>query len=273
MPNLIFIIRPQKFWSADLAGSEAYARSSQRCGLLTAEEAAQIIEGLQLVRAEWAGGTFEINPSDEDIHTANERRLTELIGPVGGKLHTGRSRNDQVATDTRLWMREEVWSCQLELLVLIEVIARHSEEHVELLAAGVTHLQPAQPVRYSHWLLSHAAALQRDAQRLNDLMPRLNTCPLGCGALAGHAFGIDRTELAASLGFGGVTSNSIDTVCDRDFIAEFLSVSSLLMVHISQLAEDVILLNWRRAVTLADAYSTGSSLMPQKKVVLVDEFW
>jgi len=255
----------QKFWAADIAGSIAYARASHKSGLLTAEEATQIVDGLGKVRAEWAAGTFDIKPSDEDIHTANERRLTELIGANGGKLHTGRSRNDQVTTDVRLWMREEVWTVQQELLVLIEVMTCHASEHIELLMAGVTHLQPAQPVRYAHWLLSHAAALQRDALRMNDLLPRLNTCPLGCGALAGHAFGLDRTELAASLHFDGVTLNSIDTVCDRDFIAEFLSVSSLLMVHISQLAEDVILLNWRKAVALADAYSTGSSLMPQKK--------
>ena len=162
-------------------------------------------------------------------------------------------------------MREEVWTCQIELLELIEVMANSGENNIGLLMAGVTHLQPAQPVRFSHWLLSHAAALQRDALRLKDMIPRLNTCPLGCGALAGHAFGVDRHALAASLDFEGVTLNSIDTVCDRDFIAEFLSVASLLCVHISQLAEDVILLNWRKAVALADAYSTGSSLMPQKK--------
>lgn len=255
----------KKFWSADISGSQAYARASQLSGLLTKDEASQIIEGLGKVREEWASGNFKIAPSDEDIHTANERRLTELIGPVGGKLHTGRSRNDQVATDVRLWMREEVWACQLELLELIEVMANNGENYIDLLMAGVTHLQPAQPVRFSHWLLSHAAALQRDSLRLKDLIPRLNTCPLGCGALAGHAFGVDRPALAASLDFQGVTLNSIDTVCDRDFIAEFLSVASLLCVHISQLAEDVILLNWRKAVALADAYSTGSSLMPQKK--------
>jgi argininosuccinate lyase len=162
-------------------------------------------------------------------------------------------------------MREEVWAVQLELMAVIEVMCNHAAEHVDLLMAGVTHLQPAQPVRYSQWLLSHAAALQRDAQRLTDSFPRLNTCPLGCGALAGHAFGVDREALAASLDFDGVTLNSIDSVCDRDFIAEFLSSSALLMVHVSQFAEDVILLNWRKALALADAYSTGSSLMPQKK--------
>lgn len=224
-----------------------------------------ISEGLDRVRSEWATGSFQLKASDEDIHTANERRLTELIGAVGGKLHTGRSRNDQVATDVRLWMREEMWIVYNELLTLIDVICNMAFDHVDLLMAGVTHLQPAQPVRFSHWILSHAAALQRDTFRLKDMMPRLNTCPLGCGALAGHAFGVDRHALAESMNFQGVTLNSIDSVSDRDFIAEFLSVASLLMVHISQFSEDVILLNWRKAVSLADAYSTGSSLMPQKK--------
>jgi len=255
----------QRFWSVDIAGSVAYARASGKTGVLKPDEVEMLVDGLAKVRAEWAAGTFVIKSSDEDIHTANERRLTELIGPVGGKLHTGRSRNDQVATDVRLWMREEVWTAQQELLTLIEVICDVSQKHIDLLMAGVTHLQPAQPVRFSHWLLSHAAALQRDSQRLRDLLPRLNVSPLGCGAIAGNAFGLDRASLAESLQFEGVTLNSIDTVCDRDFIAEFISVASLLLVHISQFAEDVILLNWRKAVALADAYSTGSSLMPQKK--------
>lgn len=136
-------------------------------------------------------------------------------------------------------MREEVWKVQLELLVLIEVISNTADEHVDILMAGVTHLQPAQPVRFSHWLLSHGAALQRDAQRMRDMLPRLNVCPLGCGALAGHAFGLDRVTLAGALSFEGVTLNSIDTVCDRDFIAEFLSVSSLMLVHISQVIESL----------------------------------
>jgi argininosuccinate lyase len=224
----------QRFWSVDIAGSVAYARASGKTGVLKPDEVELLVDGLAQVRAEWAAGTFALTSSDEDIHTANERRLTELIGPVGGKLHTGRSRNDQVATDVRLWMREEVWAAQQELLTLIEVICDVSAKHIDLLMAGVTHLQPAQPVRFSHWLLSHAAALQRDSQRLRDLLPRLNVCPLGCGAIAGNAFGLDRAALAESLQFEGVTLNSIDSVCDRDFIAEFISVASLLLVHISQ---------------------------------------
>jgi argininosuccinate lyase len=255
----------QKLWAVDIMGSKAYTKALVETGLLTVEEASQIIEGLDCIKQEWVAGTFDLKSSDEDIHTANERRLLELIGPTGGKLHTGRSRNDQVTTDMRLWMREEVWTCQLELLDLIEVMCSCASEHVGLLMAGVTHMQPAQPIRYSHWLLSHAAPLQRDALRVRDLLPRLNVCPLGCGALAGHAFGMDREALAASMHFEGATLNSVDTVGDRDFIAEFLSVASLMLVHVSQLAEDVILLNWRKNLGLADAYATGSSLMPQKK--------
>ena len=160
------------FWDVDLKGSIAYAKASPT---LTAEEKTQIVAGLEQVRAEWAAGTFELKPGDEDIHTANERRLTEIIGPNGGKLHTGRSRNDQVATDVRMWMRLEVWKITLDLLGLIEAMANMGETHVDLLTAGVTHLQPAQPVRFSHWLNSHAAALLRDAQRLQ----------VGAGAVGG----------------------------------------------------------------------------------------
>jgi len=256
----------QRMWSEDILGSIAYAKATCKVGILTQEERDIIIEGLQKVHEEWANDTFEIKAGDEDIHTANERRLTEIVGSVGGKLHTGRSRNDQVATDTRLWTvkaEREILKAMGTLLVTSAEYARH---HIEVLMAGYTHLQPAQPIRFSHWLMSHMAALMRDADRLKGMIPRTNVCPLGAGALAGNAFGVDREFLAAELGFqGGVTSNSLDSVCDRDFIVEFLMWAALMLTHLSQMAEDLIITNMLKGVEIDDAYATGSSLMPQKK--------
>lgn len=200
-----------------------------------------------------------------DIHTANERRLTEIIGPTGGKLHTGRSRNDQVATDTRLWTVEAERDVLKDMATLLTAAAEVSKEHIDVLMAGYTHLQPAQPIRYSHWLMSHVTPLVRDAERLKELIPRANRCPLGSGALAGNAFGVDREFLAKELGFEGVTANSLDSVCDRDFVVEFLMWHSLMLTHISQFAEDVIINNLLKCIDIDDAYATGSSLMPQKK--------
>ncbi|KAF4316411.1 hypothetical protein BBO99_00008504 [Phytophthora kernoviae] len=230
----------KRMWRVDLDGSQAYARALEKSGVLTTAEADEIVAGLDKVGDEWAAGSFVPKEGDEDIHTANERRLTELIGAVGGKLHTGRSRNDQVATDL-------------------------AENNIDLLMPGFTHLQPAQPLRFSHWVLSHGAALLRDADRLTDLTKRVDYMPLGNGALAGNSFGLDREALAKSLGFANVTPNSLDGVCDRDFVAEFLFWASMLMVHLSQMSEDLIIYNTLKFVTMADAYSTGSSLMPQKK--------
>lgn len=257
----------KRLWQADIQGSKAYARALARAGIVTDAEMEEMGTGLEEVAAEWAAGTFVLKPSDEDIHTANERRLTELIGAVGGKLHTGRSRNDQVATDVRLWLRQEISNLRGYLAQLIHSAVERAAAEIDLLMPGYTHLQPAQPVRWSHWLLSHAWMWQRDMQRLDDLLSRVNMLPLGSGALAGHPFGIDRQALAADLGFAGVTPNSLDGVSDRDFIAEFLFWASLTMVHLSRLGEDLIIFSSREFgfVTLADAYSTGSSLMPQKK--------
>ena len=255
----------KRMWSQDVRGSIAYARATERVGILTADERDAIVSGLEVVHGEWESGTFELKPGDEDVHTANERRLTELVGPLGGKLHTGRSRNDQVATDTRLWLVEAERGILADMATLLDSSARFAADHIDVLMAGYTHLQPAQPIRFSHWLMSHAAAFARDAERLSQLVPRANLCPLGSGAMAGNAFGVDRDFLASELGFGGVTSNSIDGVCDRDFVAEFLMWHSLLLVHLSQFAEDVIINNMLRTVDIDDAYATGSSLMPQKK--------
>ena len=257
----------RKLWAVDLRGSQAYARALARTGIITDSEAAQIVAGLDQVAAEWQAGTFTLVESDEDIHTANERRLTELIGTVAGKLHTGRSRNDQIATDIRLWLREQIAELRGHLHQLIRVTVERAEVEIELLMPGYTHLQPAQPIRWSHWLLSHAWAWQRDAQRLDELAVRVNVMPLGSGALAGNPFAIDRVALAADLAFADITHNSMDGVADRDFIAEMLFWATMTMVHLSRLAEDLIIYSSREFgfVTLADAYSTGSSIMPQKK--------
>ena len=166
----------------------------------------------------------------KDIHTANERRLTEIIGKVGGKLHTGRSRNDQVATDVRLWLRSKVSDIVEKIADVVMVAAEVGEKNIDILQAGFTHLQPAQVVRFSHWLMSHTVPLTRDMERFVQLLSRVNICPLGSGALAGHPFGIDRHALASSLGFSEVSLNSLDATSDRDFIAEFMSSASLLMV-------------------------------------------
>jgi len=252
-------------WNQDIRGSIAYAKAIAKAGIITGDESSQLVDGLRQIHAEWVNGTFTLKPGDEDIHTANERRLTELIGPVGGKLHTGRSRNDQVATDTRLWTVEAERQILKDLAQLLHTGAEYAREHVDVLMAGYTHLQPAQPIRFSHWIMSHMAALMRDAERLRELIPRANRCPLGCGALAGNAFGVDRQFLADELGFEGVTPNSLDGVSDRDFVVEFLMWASMLLMHLSQMAEDLIITNMLKGVVIADAYATGSSLMPQKK--------
>lgn len=257
----------KRLWKADIDGSQAYARAIAGAGIITTQEAEEIIVGLGRVADEWAAGTFIIQTGDEDIHTANERRLSELIGTVSGKLHTGRSRNDQIATDIRLWLRQEIGFLRDHLRQLISVTAERAAEELDLLMPGYTHLQLAQPIRWSHWLLSHAWAWQRDAERLDQLLQRVNVMPLGSGALAGNPFAIDRHQLANDLGFAGITGNSLDGVADRDFIAEFLFWSTMMMLHLSRLAEDLIIYSSREFgfVTIADAYSTGSSLMPQKK--------
>ncbi|MBX3011565.1 MAG: argininosuccinate lyase [Caldilineaceae bacterium] len=257
----------KRLWAVDIQGSQAYARGLARAGILTNDEADQLVAGLEQVAAEWQRGEFVLKPSDEDIHTANERRLTELIGAVAGKLHTGRSRNDQVATDVRLWLRGEIAQLQAHLQQLIRVTVDRAESEIDLLMPGYTHMQPAQPIRWSHWLLNHVWGWQRDAQRLAELSERVNVMPLGSGAFAGNPFRIDRPQMAADLGFRDITYNSIDGVSDRDFIVEFLFWATLTMVHLSRLAEDLVIYSSREFsfVTLADAYSTGSSIMPQKK--------
>nr|CAG8524212.1 11408_t:CDS:2 [Entrophospora candida] len=242
---------------ADILGSKAYAKALEKRGIVTLEERDSLIRGLEQVLEEWESGKFEIKSGDEDIHTANERRLGEIVGSVAGKLHTGRSRNDQVATDLRIWTREEAKKLLGYVKQLIGAAVERAEKEIDR----------AQPIRWSHWLLSYAWGWKSDAERLAQIIDRLNVLPLGSGALAGNPFNIDREFLAKELGFNGVIQNSLYGVSDRDFVAELLFWASMTMIHISRFSEDLIIYSTGEFgfVTLADAYSTGSSLMPQKK--------
>lgn len=256
----------QRLWREDVQGSRAWAQGLHRAGLLTDEELAALLDGLAQIEAEWEAGTFALHPDDEDIHTAHERRLHELVGAVAGKLHTGRSRNDQVATDVRLYVRRQLDQLDAEIRTVQAALLAQAEQHIDLLMPGYTHLQQAQPIRYSHWVLSFFWMLQRDRERLRDARARVNVLPLGSGALAGHSLGVDRTFLAEQLGFEAVSPNSLDAVSDRDFIVEVLAAAALLGVHLSRLAEDLIIYATREFgfVRLDPRYTTGSSLMPQK---------
>ncbi|KAL7753664.1 argininosuccinate lyase [Sorochytrium milnesiophthora] len=259
----------KRLYAVDIQGSQAYSRALHRAGILSAEELNQIVSGLDKVLAEWESGTFVLNAeTDEDIHTANERRLGELIGKsVAGKLHTGRSRNDQVATDMRLWLRKQVQTVVELLEQLIAVLTSRAEAEITVIMPGYTHLQRAQPIRWSHLLLSYAWSLTADRDRFWQLYDHVNSLPLGSGALAGNPFDIDRQYLADLLDFSSVVPNSLYAVSDRDFVCEFLHMASLCMVHISRLSEDLVVYSSAEFgfVSLSDAYSTGSSLMPQKK--------
>jgi argininosuccinate lyase len=256
-----------RLWEADVTANIAYAKALARAGVIDEEERYALLEGLARVRTELADGEFVVESNDEDVHTAIERRLGELIGRVAGKLHTGRSRNDQVATDTRLYLRGQVAQLRQRLVRLQRAILDQASAHVDLLMPGYTHLQPAQPVRFSHWLLSYFWMLQRDRDRLDGLVRRVNVLPLGAGALSGNPMGIDQSYLARELGFEAITLNSMDTVSDRDYLVEFLFWASLTQIHLSRLAEDLIVYSSREFgfVEIAEAYATGSSLMPQKK--------
>ena len=257
----------RRLYEADIAGSIAYARALVGAGILTGDEAEQIVEGLYQVQAEFGADEFVPAAGDEDIHTAVERRLTEIVGPVGGKLHTGRSRNDQVATDLRLWVMMTSTQIDAMLVSLQAALVQQADAHIETLMPGYTHLQPAQPITAAHWLLSYFWMLARDRERIADMKRRANVMPLGSGALAGTPLAIDREKLAAELGFASHSQNSLDAVSDRDYVAEFMFSLSLIGVHLSRFAEDVILYSNPAFgfISLDDRYSTGSSLMPQKR--------
>ena len=258
----------KRMWAQDIRGSQAYAKALIACGVLSESEAHTIIQGLSSVAEEWKNGSFRIADDDEDIHTANERRLKELIGPVAGKLHTGRSRNDQVATDMRMWLLDEVDAIVTLLTDLLRVMVKRAESEVDHLMPGYTHLQRAQPIRWAHWLLSHASYFSNDLDRLRVMRPRVSVLPLGAGPLAGNPFaGLDRDALAKELHFDSVGPNSMHSVADRDFVVEMLMWASLFSVHVSKMAEDLIIYSSSEFgfVVLSDAYSRGSSIMPQKK--------
>ncbi|MCJ1291266.1 argininosuccinate lyase [Xylographa carneopallida] len=256
-------------YAQDIAGSIAYARANVTTKILTQEEFSAIEKGLSQVLEEWRTDTFVVKKGiDEDIHTANERRLGEIIGTdIAGKLHTGRSRNDQIATDLRLWLRDELQEIERYLIDLLKVVAERAQNDISLLMPSYTHLQRAQPIRWSHWLLSYGAFFADDLLRLREVIKRVNRCPLGCGAVAGNAFDIDREAMAEELGFEGLLPNSMAAVADRVFVLETMQWGATLMMNISRWSEDLIIYSSSEFgfVRLADAYTTGSSLMPQKK--------
>ncbi len=251
----------------DIAGSIAHARAQLKAGLLTEEEFSAIEKGLLEIEADIREGRFEFKTSLEDIHMNIESELTKRIGAAGGKLHTARSRNDQVATDTRLYCRTHIDEISAAIHELQTTLVAKADQYAASLMPGYTHLQRGQPVTVGHHLLAYVEMLQRDKGRLNDCRRRLNVSPLGSGALAGSTINLDREAIAEELGFDGVTRNSMDAIADRDYIAELLFVISMCGVHLSRLSEDLIL--WCSSefgfVALSDAHTTGSSLMPQKK--------
>lgn len=251
----------------DLTGSQAHARMLAKTGILSAEEGEKLVSGLEQIRQEYRQGFFRPGIDAEDVHFAVERRLTEIVGDVGKKLHTARSRNDQVGTDTRLYLRNQIHQIREQLRQFQGVLLDLAEQNIETLIPGYTHLQRAQPLSLAHHLLAYVEMANRDWERLGDVYKRVDISPLGSGALAGTTFPIDRHYSAELLGFSRVYANSLDGVSDRDFAVEFLCAASLIMVHLSRLSEEVIL--WAseefRFVTLKDSCSTGSSIMPQKK--------
>jgi argininosuccinate lyase len=256
-----------RLYAVDIQASIAYAGALAKADLISTSERSKLVAGLKQVLSEFETEAFELAPGDEDIHTAVERRLAELVGPVAGKLHTGRSRNDQVATDLRLYLVAKTASLRKALAHLQGAILMTAEAHLDVVMPGYTHLQQAQPLLYSHWLMSFFWKFQRDRERLAAVAQRTNVLPLGSGALAGNPFGIDRHALAAELGFDAVSENSVDAVSDRDYVVDWLAWAALVQIHLSGLAEDLILWSSREFgfVELDDAYATGSSLMPQKK--------
>jgi argininosuccinate lyase len=252
---------------ADIAGSLAHARMLGATGVLSRDDLDAIERGMQTIRGEIAHGAFEWSRDDEDVHLNIERRLTALVGDAGKRLHTGRSRNDQVATDLRLWLRGEIDALAGQLKLLRRALIDLAEVHAETIMPGFTHLQVAQPVTFGHHLLAYDAMLARDVERFADCRRRVNRLPLGSAALAGTSFPIDRVRVARELGFEALCPNSLDAVADRDFAIEFAAAATLVMVHLSRFAEELVLwTNPRFAfVRLADRFCTGSSIMPQKR--------
>lgn len=256
-----------RFWRQDIRGSLAHVRMLGRQEILTQEETDRITEGLQGILADLENGTLEISEKYEDIHSFVEATLIDRIGDAGKKLHTGRSRNDQVALDMKLYVRDEISELDSRLLTLLEVIQRVMEENTRTCMPGFTHLQKAQPLTVAHHFGAYFEMFRRDRGRLADIRRRMNTCPLGAGALAGTTYPLDRAYTAELLDFDGPTRNSMDSVSDRDYVIELLSALSLVMMHLSRFSEEICIWNSNEYgfIELDDAYSTGSSIMPQKK--------
>jgi argininosuccinate lyase len=257
----------RRLYAHDIQGSIAHCKTLEKARVLSPGETRILVRGLDSVKTELDQGRFKFRPQDEDIHMAIERRLTELIGPLGGKLHTGRSRNDQVALDIRLYLRDQLDRLTEQCTDLQRVLVAQAKDNLTIAMPGYTHLQRAQPVLLAHHLLAYVEMLERDKGRLGDARARLNVMPLGSGALAGTNYPVDRRYTAKLLGFPSVTANSMDAVSDRDFMVETASALSLIMMHLSRLSEELIV--WAsqefQFVDLPDAFCTGSSMMPQKK--------
>lgn len=256
-----------RLYKYDIMGSVAHAKTLKRAGILTAAESAKIVKGLKAVEKEIEAGRFEFLVEDEDIHMAIEKRLTQKIGAVGGKLHTGRSRNDQVALDVRLYLKAECEETLTLLKQLRKTLVSLAKRHVDTIMPGYTHLQRAQPVLLAHHLMAYYEMFARDEGRFVDCMARVDVMPLGAGALAGSPYALDRDYTAKLLGFSKVTANSLDAVSDRDFSIEFISASSIMMMHLSRFAEELIIWSSQEFgfIEFSDSFSTGSSIMPQKK--------
>ena len=257
----------QKFFKQDVEGSRAHVKMLGSVGILTAEEVETILDGLDSIYKDVMDGKLEITSEYEDIHSFVEANLIERTGDTGKKLHTGRSRNDQVALDMRLYVRDELDETRDVLVKLLKVLHRLMMEHVDTYMPGFTHLQKAQPVTLAHHIGAYMEMFKRDYKRLGSIRERMNECPLGAGALAGTTYQLDRRMTAELLGFDGPTLNSMDSVSDRDYVIEFLSALSLIMMHLSRFCEEIIMWNSNeyKFIELDDAYSTGSSIMPQKK--------
>ena len=257
----------QKFYKQDIRGSIAHVTMLAACGILTDAERDEIIDGLNDILADVENGTLEISSKYEDIHSFVEANLIDRIGDVGKKLHTGRSRNDQVALDMRLYVRDEILEVKKLLVSLMKELHILMKENVDTYMPGFTHLQKAQPVTFAHHVGAYMEMFKRDYSRMNDIYTRMNYCPLGAGALAGTTYPLDRNLTASLLDFDGPTLNSMDSVSDRDYVIEMLSAFSTIMMHLSRFSEEIIIWNSNeyQFVELDDAYSTGSSIMPQKK--------
>ena len=256
-----------RLYRQDIAGSIAHAQMLGKCGIIEPQEAETIVSGLKAILADIEAGQVEFSLENEDIHMNIEALLTKRVGEAGKRLHTARSRNDQVAVDTRLYVKQEIPAIIAQVLELERVLVKRAKANLDTVMPGYTHMQRAQPTTFGHYMMAYANMFKRDITRLEDCRERLDECPLGSGALATSTYPVDRFETAAALGFKKPTDNSMDSVSDRDYVIELLSALSIMMMHLSRFSEEIILwCSWEfRYVDLDDAYSTGSSIMPQKK--------